>query len=60
MKRIKVTIPVDGDPPVIEADGFQGKECLKATLDFERAFGGAKASRPKPEMLQQANVGVKQ
>lgn len=60
MKRIRITIDPNGDPPTIEADGFTGKACLAATLDFERAYGGAKSSKPKPEMAARATATVKQ
>lgn len=60
MKIIKVVIDASGAPPTVEGVGFQGKECLAATLDFVKAFGGAKSEQKKPEFHQAAPQKVRQ
>lgn len=50
-KRIIVTVTQDGQT-VIEAVGFKGKSCTKATEALERALGTVKKRRPKPEFYQ--------
>ena len=49
MKRILIDFSPDGTSTV-EAFGFQGAECLKATKSIEEALGKVSSSKPKPEM----------
>jgi len=53
MKTIKVTLDETG-AMTIEAIGFKGAECEKATAELERALGVARNKRKKPEYNQQA------
>jgi hypothetical protein len=49
MKKIIVTFDTHGGSR-IEAFGFKGAECLKATKSFEQVLGKTSAPQPKPEM----------
>lgn len=51
MREIIITIAPDGDTKV-EAVGFQGAECLKATAAIERALGKTTGDVKKPEFQQ--------
>lgn len=51
MKQIKVTVNEDGSLE-IEAVGYKGSDCTKATEALERALGVVKKRTPKPEMYQ--------
>jgi len=53
MKTIDVTIDPNGEVKV-EANGFSGNECLKATENLEKALLGKKTkSIKKPEYYEQ-------
>lgn len=53
-KRVRVTVHPDGSTQ-IEAIGFKGRECLRATAELERALGVDPSTRRlKPEHAQQA------
>jgi len=52
MKSITVTIEPTGELK-IEASGFKGNACAKATAEIEKALGKATKKTPKPEMYQQ-------
>lgn len=53
-KRVRVTVHADGHTD-IEAFGFRGRECLRATAELERALGvDARTRKLKPEHAQQA------
>lgn len=51
-KQIVVTIPLDGDLS-IEALGFKGDACAKATAALEKALGTPGNRTKKPEYYQQ-------
>lgn len=52
MQTIQVRFPKAGGF-IIEASGFQGGACMKATETFEKALGAANVDRQlKPEALQ--------
>jgi hypothetical protein len=55
MKRVTVTIAPDGSTKV-EAHGFTGKECQKATEGVVRALGGAAKEELKQEYFKRAAV----
>lgn len=48
MKKIVVTVAPDGSSKV-EAFGFTGSACLRATQDIERAIGKLEMRKAKPE-----------
>lgn len=57
----KVTITIDpttGDPSV-HAEGFDGKGCLKATADIEKALGSTTSSTPTQEMNRRSTTLAK-
>jgi len=49
MKKITIVFAPDGTTK-IDAAGFSGKACLKATEDIERAIGSTFIRQAKPEM----------
>lgn len=51
MKEVIVTVEADGTVK-IEAVGFQGQACEKATRAIEQALGKVKAKTYKPEFRQ--------
>lgn len=51
MKEIIITVKPDGST-VIEAAGYTGRDCLKATKPFEDALGVITQRKLKPVMLQ--------
>jgi hypothetical protein len=48
MKIIKVRVAKDGDTK-LEAEGFSGEECTRATAAMEAAIGGTGIKELKPE-----------
>ncbi len=52
-QSIEVIVTPQGEI-VIEAIGFKGGACEKATAAIEQALGATRAKRRKPEFLQQA------
>jgi hypothetical protein len=52
-KQIEVVIDTDGEIK-IDAVGFSGPDCAKATKFLEQALGTVKDTRKKPEFAQQA------
>lgn len=56
LRTIKVTITNDGDTK-LDAQGYKGKSCLKATEELEIALGGqVKKREDKPEMNQPPDI----
>ncbi|MEA3207893.1 MAG: hypothetical protein QOE70_950 [Chthoniobacter sp.] len=55
-KSIEVLIQPSGEVQ-IEAVGFKGNACEKATAALEAALGATKARRKKPEYHQQNTAG---
>jgi len=55
-KSIEVTIKTDGKV-VIEAIGFKGGACEKATQAIEQALGTVASRKKKPEFYQQNTTG---
>lgn len=51
MKTIRIEISPDGEV-VIEAVGFKGADCLKATKAYEEALGPVKRRMKRPEFYQ--------
>ncbi len=47
-KKVVVTITKEGEIK-IEAEGYEGSGCLKATEPFEKAFGAVKGRTLKDE-----------
>ena len=58
-QSIEVIVTPQGEI-VIEAIGFKGGACEKATAAIEQALGVARAKRRKPEFNQQAAPITKQ
>lgn len=58
MKSIEITFPLEGEIEV-EANGFRGPACAKATADFIEALGTKTSETKKPEYYQ-ADVAQKQ
>lgn len=58
MKRVEVIIDADGGIK-IDAHGFSGPDCDKATRFLESALGVATKKHKKPEHAQQATQGRK-
>ena len=57
----KVTIIVSGDGEVtVDAEGFKGAMCEKATKAIEKAFGGKVERTKKSSYYQEAEAGTKQ
>ena len=52
MKSIEVTIHSTGEME-IEALGFRGGECTRATEAIEQAIGAVRTRKKKPEYFQQ-------
>ena len=52
MKTIEVIISQDGSLR-IDAVGFQGADCEKATAFLEKALGAVKGKQKKPERYRQ-------
>jgi Protein of unknown function (DUF2997) len=52
MKKIDITFKLDGTA-TIEASGFKGQGCLKATEVFQAALGQVTTQKKKPEYHQQ-------
>jgi len=50
-KQIIVSVSPDGEVS-IEAVGYKGQACRKATEALEHALGQVKTYKPKPEMYQ--------
>lgn len=48
MRQLIVTVTPEGDVQ-IEATGFKGNACEKATAELEKAFGLLKSKTKKPE-----------
>jgi len=55
-KSIEVTIQTDGKVQ-IEAIGFKGGACEKATQAIEQALGTVASRKKKPEYFQQSTTG---
>ncbi len=55
MKTITVIIDFQGDIR-IEASGFAGRTCTKATFDLEKALGTPRKRRLKPEYYRTNSV----
>ena len=53
MKTIEVIVKTDGTLK-IDAVGFQGADCEKATAFLEKALGATKGKQKKPEYHRQA------
>ena len=53
-RTIEVIVKPDGSLK-IDAVGFQGADCEKATAFLEKALGQVKARDKKPEWCRQAN-----
>ncbi len=51
-KQVTVTIEADGSLK-IDAQGFTGPECKRATDYLEKALGAVDKTQPKPEYNQQ-------
>lgn len=58
-REIIVTVDANGNT-VIETKGFSGSDCLKATMDLEKALGATTADRKTREFNQQATTEQKQ
>lgn len=57
----KVIIKVDDSGRVeIEASGFSGDNCMKATAPMERALGKSASMKRKPEFFNQASEQSKE
>lgn len=57
MNTPTITIELGPDGSVkIEGHCFKGSECAKATEAFEKALGSVKATKRKPEFIQQAQT----
>lgn len=54
-KTITITIGLDGQAKV-EADGYSGSACEKATVELLKALGGDQEETRKPEWFRQAKV----
>ncbi len=55
MKTIEVIVRADGSLK-IDAVGFQGSDCEKATAFLEKALGQAKAKQKKPEYRRRVRM----
>lgn len=58
-KRIVVIVNKDGEVK-IDAQGFSGVDCEKATRELEKALGLEQARIKKPEYHQRTKVTVRQ
>ena len=58
-KSVEILIQPTGDVQ-IEAVGFKGNACEKATAALEAALGVTKARTKKPEYHQQSTAGQRQ
>jgi hypothetical protein len=54
-KQIVITVGLDGQATV-EADGFSGPACAKATAEVLRALGGEQEETRKPEWRAEARL----
>lgn len=59
MKEIEIIIDPSGQVHV-EAKGFRGRECAKATADFLKELGGEQCETKKPEWYQKEKLTVRQ
>jgi len=59
MRTIEITVNPDGSVE-IDAVGFKGAECEKATKAYEEALGGKVTSTRKPEFFQAAGQKERQ
>ena len=57
-KTIEVIVSIGGEIR-IDASGFKGADCEKATAFLERALGTVKARRKKPEYHRQVQAQQK-
>ena len=55
MKQIIINVSATGEV-TIEAVGFKGSSCDKATEAFEKALGAAKSKTKKPEYYASART----
>ncbi|MFZ5650270.1 MAG: DUF2997 domain-containing protein [Bacillota bacterium] len=55
-REIVITVRPDGSVQ-IEAAGFAGRECLRATQDFEQSLGAVTGRKYKPVITQEADAG---
>lgn len=51
-KQVIIQVSPDGEIK-IDAVGFKGQACKKATAALEKALGQVKSSTPKPELFQE-------
>lgn len=58
MRSIQITVSKDGEV-IIEAIGYRGNSCAKATEAMERALGLAKKKQLKPEFHMQTETQQK-
>ncbi len=58
-KEIEITFDTEGNS-TMEAKGYSGRGCLKATKDFENALGQAWKCKLKPEYYQASKVAKQQ
>lgn len=54
-----ITVEIEDGKTTIDAEGFKGEACLKATESLEAALGGEHQREEKPEMRQKAKVKAK-
>lgn len=59
MKQIIITVSATGELE-IEAVGFKGNACEKATAALEKALGAPKSRKKKPEYYASAAAGTQQ
>jgi hypothetical protein len=55
MKAITIDIDTEGQV-TIEATGFKGSACEKATAEIEKALGTVASRKKKPEYTAQSNT----
>lgn len=55
MPKLKISISPKGEV-TIDAVGYTGSACHKATAAIEQALGISKASEPKPELYQEQQL----
>jgi len=59
MKEIEIIVSSDGQVQV-EAKGFRGQSCAKATADFLKELGGEQCETKKSEWYQTETTCAKQ
>lgn len=59
MKYITIDVDPKSGNTKVEAHGFEGADCLKATLELEQRLGAVENRDAKPELKRRNVLGIR-